>query len=531
MQDGLRVENLTIRPERSDLTLVDGLGFAIAPGRMTALVGESGSGKTLAARSILGLQPPGLLLSPDSRILFDGEDLTRASPAQMRAIRGARIGMIFQEPMVSLNPSMRIGEQLAEAMRLHTRLSARQIRAESLRMLERVQIRDPEACLSAWPHEFSGGMRQRIMIASVMLLKPRLLIADEPTTALDTLVSRDVLDLMVELTRDSGTSVLMISHDLGMVAGYVDDVVVMEKGRAVESGPAREVLRTPRHPYTQKLVAALPRRAPARVLAEAPPLVETQGLCIGYPVKSGPLRRPQHRRVVHDVDLSIRPGETLALVGASGSGKTTLGRTLIGLETPQTGSIRFRGQEIATQGAASRCPARRDMQMIFQDPYSSLDPRQRIGAILVEALRHLPGLSEAQRRARAADCCAEVGLDPQLMTRFPHQLSGGQRQRTAIARAVIARPSFVVADEPVSALDMTVQKQILELIRHLQDSHGFACLFVSHDLGAVEQVADRVAVMEAGRIVELADRDTLFDDPQHPYTRRLLAASLRLDAA
>ena len=531
MTDGLIVENLTIRPERSDLRLVDELGFAIAPGRMTALVGESGSGKTLAARSILGLLAPGLTPTPESRIRFDGEDLTRTSPAQMRAIRGARIGMIFQEPMVSLNPSMRIGAQLAEAMRLHTNLSARQIRARSLEMLEKVRIADPERCLAAWPHEFSGGMRQRIMIASVMLLEPRLLIADEPTTALDTLVSRDVLDLMVGLTRTSGTSVLLISHDLGMVARYVDDVVVMEKGRAVESGPAREVLRRPQHPYTQKLVAALPRRGPARPVSDAAPLIEVQGLSVGYPVSAGPLRPKRLRRVVHEVDLSIRPGETLALVGASGSGKTTLGRTIIGLERPETGAIRFRGEEIGGRGAASRCKARRGMQMIFQDPYSSLDPRQRVGAILTEALRHVPGLSGGAARVRARESCAEVGLDPALMSRFPHQLSGGQRQRVAIARAIIARPAFVVADEPVSALDMTVQKQILELIRHLQETHGFACLFVSHDLAAVEQVADRVAVMEAGRIVELAPRDRIFDAPEHPYTKRLLAASMRLDAA
>ncbi|UYV37403.1 ATP-binding cassette domain-containing protein [Rhodobacteraceae bacterium D3-12] len=350
MRDGLSVEHLSIRLERGDLTLVDDLSFAIAPGKMTALVGESGSGKTLAARSILGLLAPGLLPSAESRIIFDGEDLSKVSARKMRAIRGAKIGMIFQEPMVSLNPSMKIGQQLAEAMRLHTGLSAKEIRAETLKMLERVQIGDPERCLSAWPHEFSGGMRQRIMIASVMLLKPRLLIADEPTTALDTLVSRDVLDLMAELTRDSGTSVLMISHDLGMVARYVDDIVVMEKGRAVESGPAQSVLRTPQHGYTQKLVAALPSRGPARPVATTKPLVETRGLSIGYPEKTGPLRPKRFRRVVHDVDLTIQAGETLALVGASGSGKTTLGRTLIGLEKAETGTIRFRGSDISDQG-------------------------------------------------------------------------------------------------------------------------------------------------------------------------------------
>ncbi|ATN37210.1 peptide ABC transporter ATP-binding protein (plasmid) [Rhizobium sp. ACO-34A] len=530
---GLVIENLTIGTGVLDTPVVERLSFSVPPGHMTALVGESGSGKTMAARSIMGLLPAPLKVSPASRILFNGKDLSRLSPRDLRRVRGAEIGMIFQEPMVSLNPSMTIGRQIAEGMRLHLSLDDKEIHRRCIEMLERIRIRNPEECLKAWPHQFSGGMRQRIMIASAMLLKPKLLIADEPTTALDTLVSRDVLDLMTELARESGTSVLLISHDLGMVAHYVQDVVVMQSGSAVEAGAASTVLRTPQHAYTRKLVEALPRRGPARAPADpgTPPLLKVSDLSIGYREHGSAFSRGDFRRVVHEVDFEVRPGETLALVGASGSGKTTLGRSLIGLAEPEAGSIVFQGQEIAGKGPAHACPARRNMQMIFQDPYSSLDPRQKIGSILAEPLRHVSGLDAVDRRKRVLETCSEVGLDWALTDRLPHQLSGGQRQRVAIARAIVTRPAFVIADEPVSALDMTIQKQILELIRRLQDHHGFACLFVSHDLGAVEQVADRVAVMEAGHIVELKTRDALFDNPEHPYTKRLLGASLRFEHA
>ncbi|MBN9217961.1 MAG: ABC transporter ATP-binding protein [Mesorhizobium sp.] len=527
----LSVRNLSISVGTAGKRVVDELNFDLASGDMLALVGESGSGKTMAARSILGLLPAPLVTTPESTIRFSGHDLTRLAPQTLRAIRGAEIGMVFQEPMVSLNPAITIGEQMAEGLRLHRRMSRAEINDRSLAMLERIRIKDPGKCLAAYPHEFSGGMRQRIMLASVMLLKPRLLIADEPTTALDTLVQRDVLDLMVELTRENGTAVLLISHDLGMVSHYVRDVVVMREGKAVEQGNSSEVLHAPRHDYTKRLVDALPKRSTggSRAASSGETLVEISNVVIDYPGRRRLFVRTEPKRAVDGVDLTIRRGETLALVGASGSGKTTLGRAIVGLVKPSSGTISFLGKAIAGDRSAEAHRQRRDMQIVFQDPYSSLDPRQRIADIVAEPLRLDTGMDSRKRTTRVGEIFEEVGLTPELLQRFPHQLSGGQRQRVAIARAIARRPAFVVADEPVSALDMTVQKQVLLLIRSLQERYGFACLFVSHDLGAVEQVADRVAVMQDGRIVEIGDRDQVFDHPRHPYTRSLLDAAMLID--
>ena len=527
----LSVRNLSVTVGQSGAKVIDGLSFDIPAGEMLALVGESGSGKTMAARSVLGLLPTALTVTPDSSIRFRGRELTTLPAPAMRGIRGAEIGMVFQEPMVSLNPSMTIGQQMAEGLLLHQRLGKAEIRDRSLDMLKRIRIEDPERCLAAYPHEFSGGMRQRIMLASVMLLKPALLIADEPTTALDTLIQRDVLDLMVELTRENNTAVLLISHDLGMVSHYVRNVVVMHKGKAVEQGNSATVLRSPMYQYTTRLVDALPRRSAGGTRSDAAlePLIELKDIVIDYPGRSRLFGKTAAKRAVHGVDLTIGCGETLALVGASGSGKTTLGRAIVGLVTPTEGTIRFRGSAISRKRDAEGRAQRRNVQIVFQDPYSSLDPRQRIADIVAEPLKLDPTLDAAKRRDRVSEVFAEVGLGPEFARRLPHQLSGGQRQRVAIARAIVSRPAFVVADEPVSALDMTVQKQILKLIRELQARHGFACLFVSHDLGAVEQVADRVAVMENGRIVEIGSRDEVFDRPRHEYTRRLLDAAMLLD--
>ena len=531
-QPVIAAEHLTVTVGPGGNKLLDDASFAIMPGSMLALVGESGSGKTIAARAILGLLPAPLIAAPGSSIKFRHTELVGLAPPAWLRIRGAHIGMVFQEPMVSLNPSMTIGRQMAEGFALHhRRLSRGEIRDRSLEMLKRVSIPNPVHCLDAYPHEFSGGMRQRIMLASVMLLKPDLLIADEPTTALDTLMQRDVLDLMVELTQDNGTAVLLISHDLGMVSHYVRDVAVMLKGKVVEQGRSLDVLSAPQHEYTRRLVDALPRRnaGGARTLGEAKPLVELRNVVIEYPGRARLFRRTDAKRAVDGVDLSIAEGETLALVGGSGSGKTTLGRAAVGLITPRSGIISFRGGPIMTwRGRAARL-RREEMQIIFQDPYSSLDPRQRIGDIVGEPLRLDTTMDGRARELRVREVLDEVGLPQDFMRRLPHQFSGGQRQRVAIGRAIVRRPAFVVADEPVSALDMTVQKQILKLIRELQDRHGFACLFVSHDLGAVEQVADRVAVMQNGKIVEVGSRDDIFDRPQHEYTKRLLNAAMLLD--
>jgi peptide/nickel transport system ATP-binding protein len=527
----LSVRNLSISVGPSGKRIVDGLNFDLAPSDMLALVGESGSGKTMAARSILSLLPAPLVTTADSSIRFDGQELTSLAPKALRQIRGAQIGMVFQEPMVSLNPAVTIGEQMAEGLRLHRDMSRAEIKDRSLAMLERIQIKDPGKCLAAYPHEFSGGMRQRIMLASVMLLKPRLLIADEPTTALDTLVQRDVLDLMVELTRENGTAVLLISHDLGMVSHYVNNVTVMCEGKAVEQGSSTQVLHAPQHDYTRRLVDALPKRSAggSRKAIDGPPLVEISNVVIDYPGRPRLFARAEPKRAVDGVGLTIRRGETLALVGASGSGKTTLGRAIVGLVRPASGTISFLGKAIANGRSADARLQRRDMQIVFQDPYSSLDPRQSIAEIVTEPLKLDTELDRRRRTARMDEVIEEVGLTRDLLERFPHQLSGGQRQRVAIARAIVRRPAFVVADEPVSALDMTVQKQILLLIRSLQERYGFACLFVSHDLGAVEQVADRVAVMQDGRIVEIGDRDDVFDRPRHAYTRALLDAAMLID--
>ncbi|QDC00726.1 ABC transporter ATP-binding protein [Mesorhizobium sp. 8] len=528
----LAVENLSVKIGPAGTKVVDGLSFDLSKGGMLALVGESGSGKTMAARAILGLLPPALSIAPGSSIRLDGSELTSLSPQAMQKVRGLRIGMVFQEPMVSLNPSMTVGDQMAEGLLLHHRnLGRNEIRDHCVAMLKRIRIDDPERCLAAYPHEFSGGMRQRIMLASVMLLKPQLLIADEPTTALDTLIQRDVLDLMAELTRENGTGVVLISHDLGMVSHYVRDVIVMYKGKAVETGLAREVLHAPKHDYTKRLVDALPRRkdGASQKAVVRTPLLELKDIVVDYPGHQRLFGTSPGKRAVSGVALSVSQGEILALVGASGSGKTTLGRTIIGLVKPSGGTIRFHGKELAGSINAATRTQSRDMQIIFQDPYSSLDPRQRVGSIVGEPLKLDASTDRKTRNERVAEVFTQVGLPLEFIQRYPHQLSGGQRQRVAIARAIVSRPAFVVADEPVSALDMTVQKQILELLRGLQERYGFACLFVSHDLGAVEQVADRVAVMENGRIVEQGSRDDIFDRPQHPYTKRLLAAAMLLD--
>jgi peptide/nickel transport system ATP-binding protein len=500
--------------------IVDDVSFEIGRGKFVAVVGESGSGKTAAARAVLGLLPPGLVRS-SGRITLDGEDLTAIPPRRLRALRGPAMGMVFQEPMVSLNPAITIGAQMMEGLMMHQRLARDDARRRCLDMLARVQIRDPARTFDAYPHEFSGGMRQRIMLASVMLLRPKLLIADEPTTALDTLTQREVLDLIVELARDHGTAVMLITHNLGLVARYAQRAVVLCRGRVVEAGTARQILTAPREPYTRQLVEALPRRAAARGGPGAAQVVmSVRGLKVAFPGRQRLFRRDPVLTAVDGVDLAIRAGETVAVVGGSGSGKTTLGRAMLRLLPLAAGEVRFLGRDVTS--ALDR-DFRLGSQLVFQDPYSSLDPRMRIGDVVGEPLRHTK-LSAAERTSRVAEMLDEVGLSG-LAQRWPHELSGGQRQRVAIARAIIRGPAFVVADEPVSALDMTIQAQVLKLFGRLQAQYGFACLFISHDLAAVEQIADRVVVMQGGRIVEQGERDDVFDRPKQDYTKALLAAA------
>jgi peptide/nickel transport system ATP-binding protein len=523
------VSNLSLTVGQGGREIVGGVSFEVAPGEMVGIVGESGSGKTQAARAIMGLTPPPLVVAGGS-ILFEGVDVTQASPAALRKLRGARIGMVFQEPMTSLNPSMPIGRQLDEGLKLHRRdLPAAARRERILEMLRRVGIRDPKAAMEAWPHEFSGGMRQRMMLASVMLLEPALLIADEPTTALDAVVQRDVLELMVALTREHHTAVLMISHDLPMVARYTERMVVMQHGKVLETGTTAGILERPRHPYTRKLLDAMPRRLPARPLAKEALIVEVKNLVVDYAGHQRLFSRTGAKRALNGIDLHVKPREVVAVVGGSGSGKTTLGRAIAGLLAPTSGQILFRNQQVGRRSPAWR-DYRLNCQMVFQDPYSSLDPRMTIGQLVGEGLRMLGDMPAADKRRRVDEVLAEVGLGSEYARRFPHELSGGQRQRVAIARAVVRRPAFVIADEPVSALDVTVRAQVLDLFADLQERHGFSCLFISHDLGVVEQVADRVVVMRDGGIVEQGTRDEVFDHPREDYTRSLLSAIPALES-
>lgn len=526
----LTIDKLRIQVDAPDgKVLLEGLDFELAAGERLAIVGESGSGKTLATRAIPGLLAPGVRRTSGS-IMFEGRDLTALSEDELRKVRGAGIGLVFQEPMTSLNPALPIGMQLAEGLKLHRGLDDVEIKRRSIDMLERVQIKDAERCLARYPHEFSGGMRQRIMLASVLLLQPKLLIADEPTTALDTLSQREVLQLMVALTREMGTALLLITHDLGLVAQYTDRVIVLEKGVLVEAGQTSEVLAHPKHPYTAKLVGSLPRRSQGReaIPEEAPVLLSIEQAVVDYPGKVGLFRAGAPKRVIDGVDLRVQEGEIVALVGASGSGKTTLGRAAMGLKSLAGGAIRFDGRDIARLGRSETHRFRRDAQLVFQDPFSSLPPHLRIGEIVGAALRHIPDMTTAEKRDRISATLEEVGLAG-FENRRPHQMSGGQRQRVAIARAIASRPRLIVADEPVSALDLTIQLQVLTLLQKLQRDRGFACLFITHDLAVVEQIADRVIVMESGRIVEQGATEAVFAAPAHEYTRRLIDASPALN--
>jgi peptide/nickel transport system ATP-binding protein len=521
----LSVRDLSLEVAHRGLEVVKRVSFDIRTSEIFGIVGESGSGKTLATRALISLVPPAIKVTGGT-VAYKGRDVLSMSAGALRKLRGAEIGVVFQEPMTSLNPSMTIGRQLAEGLILHEKMSPDERRERILDMLRRVGIRDPQAALTAYPHEFSGGMRQRIMLASVMLLKPALLIADEPTTALDAVIQRDVMELMVDLTRAEGTAVLLISHDLPMVARYTSRIVVMEKGEIVEEGTTERLLEAPQHPYTRRLLSSLPFRGGVRTIDKAAaPMVSARNIVVDYAGRKSWLKKGKPKRALHGVSIDIHAGEVVALVGGSGSGKTTLGRTIAGLVNQSEGQILFEGRARDTDWRNYRL----NCQMVFQDPYSSLDPRMTIAALVEEALRLVPALDGAARKKRARETLEEVGLGADYASRYPHELSGGQRQRVAIARAIARRPKFLIADEPVSALDVTVRAQVLDLFSDLQKRYGFSCLFISHDLGVVEQVADRVVVMQDGRIIEEGNRNTIFDSPKEAYTRRLLSAIPALD--
>ena len=505
------------------------LSFDVAPRETLALVGESGSGKSVASLSILRLLPPGASRVEGS-VKLEGRELLTLAAEEMRQVRGAGIAMIFQEPMTSLNPIFPIGEQIAEAVSCHGGADRKAAQAEALRLLDRVRMPNSARRFHDYPHQFSGGMRQRVMIAMALAGRPKLLIADEPTTALDVTIQGQILDLIKSVQDEDGMSVLFITHDMGVVAEIADRVLVMRAGVEVESGTARQVFSQPRADYTRVLLAAAPRLggASAAVAPSAPapaPLLEVQGLTARFFVRSGWLRRLAGAvHAVEGVDFALSSGETLALVGESGCGKSTTGRSLVRLVEPTSGSIRLRGQDVLKLSGEALRRVRREIQIVFQDPFASLDPRMTIEAALTEPfLDHRLG-TRSQAREKAAELLRRVGLADDMLNRYPHEFSGGQRQRIAIARALMLDPKIIVADEAVSALDASIKAQVCDLLTDLQRSLGLAFLFISHDMAVVERISHRVAVMRQGEIVEIGPRRAVFGDPRHAYTRKLMAA-------
>ena len=515
------------------LTAVDGLDFDLAPGRGLGIVGESGSGKSATALALLGLHH-GTPARVSGQITVAGTELHTASDEEIRRLRGASIAMVFQDPLSSLDPYYSVGDQIAEVYRAHTGAGRRAARARAVEVLDRVGIADAARRVDAHPHEFSGGMRQRALIAMALACAPRILVADEPTTALDVTVQAQILDLLDDLRAETGMALVLVTHDFGVIASSVDDVLVMKDGRAVEHGPADRVLTTPEDPYTRSLIAAVPRIDTPSDRSERAPhdthtpdvLIRVEDVHKHFPLRRGALSlQPVPTvRAVDGVSLEVRRGEALGIVGESGSGKTTLARMLVRLLQPTAGRILFEGRDIAALPERRLRPSRRERQMVFQDPIASLNPRRSIGESVAEPLRAHGERDERSIRREVQNLLERVGLEAGHYDRFPHEFSGGQRQRAGIARALILRPTLVVCDEPVSALDVTTQAQVVRLLADLRGEFGLTLVFVAHDLAVVRQVSDRVAVMHQGKVVELADADTLYSEPQHPYTRALLDA-------
>ena len=511
---------------------VDHVSFDIGKGETVALVGESGSGKSVSALSVLKLLPYPPASHPSGQILFGGRDLLTLDEKALRSVRGNKITMIFQEPMTSLNPLHTIERQIGEILALHRGMREGQARKRTLELLEEVGIRDPAKRLSAYPHQLSGGQRQRVMIAMALANEPELLIADEPTTALDVTVQAQILELLARLKKSNSMSMLFITHDLGIVRKVADRVCVMTRGRIVEAGPTADIFANPQHAYTRHLLAAEPKGKPPAADPAAKPVMCGQDIKVWFPIKQGFFRRVvDHVKAVDGIDVTVRAGQTLGVVGESGSGKTTLGLALARMIS-STGRIRFEGKDIDALSFSQMRPLRSDLQIVFQDPFGSLSPRMSIAEIIEEGLSiHEPKLDADARDRRVVDVLKEVGLDPATRFRYPHEFSGGQRQRVAIARAMVLKPRFVMLDEPTSALDMSVQAQVVDLLRDLQARHDLAYLFISHDLKVVRALANDVIVMRNGKVVEAGPARQIFESPQTDYTRALISAAFRIETA
>ena len=510
---------------------VRGVSFDINEGETVALVGESGSGKSVTALSILKLLPYPAAHHPAGKVIFGGKDMLHADEPEMRTMRGNEISMIFQEPMSSLNPLHTVERQIGEILDVHRGMSGTDARARVLELMNQVGIREPETRLKSYPHQLSGGQRQRVMIAMALANEPRLLIADEPTTALDVTVQAQILELLAGLKADRGMAMLFITHDLGIVRKVADRVCVMTEGEIVEQGPTEQIFGSPKHDYTKHLLAAEPKGDPPKADETAPVVMSGDNIKVWFPIKRGVLRRTVgHIKAVDGIDVTVREGQTLGVVGESGSGKTTLGLGLLRL-TSSEGRIAFLGREIQGTKFAETRALRSDMQIVFQDPYGSLSPRMIVDDIVAEGLEiHEPELSRAERDERVVQTLEEVGIDPDTRFRYPHEFSGGQRQRIAIARAMVLKPRFVMLDEPTSALDMSVQAQVVDLLRDLQRSHGLAYLFISHDLKVVRALANDVIVMRQGKVVEAGPAAQIFDHPRTEYTQALMAAAFEMKA-
>ena len=548
-----RFENLKVEFQTQDgpVEAVKGVSFDIAAGETVAIVGESGSGKSVSSLSLMRLVEYGGGEISDGRLLFDRGaagpiDLRTMDPKDMRAIRGREIGMIFQEPMTSLNPVFTIGRQLMEGLRLHMGLSKAAARSRAIELLRQVRIPEPERRLDQYPHELSGGMRQRVVIAMALACEPRLLIADEPTTALDVTIQAEILGLINKLQKDTGTAVMFITHDMAVVAQMADRVVVMFRGEKVEEGPVEDIFKNPQHPYTQNLLAAVPKLGEMRgqptpkplsligqpeksLIGSVPPseevLLDVRNLTTRFSVKGGFFRRKVARvHALENVSFSIKKGATLSLVGESGSGKSTCGRSILRLEEPQSGSIKLGDTDVLALDSAGLREARRDMQMVFQDPFASLNPQMTLADQVAEPMKNYNMAQGSELLDRVARLFDRVELPRAFMRRFPHELSGGQRQRIAIARALALNPKLLIADEAVSALDVSVQAQVLNLMLELQAELGISMLFISHDMAVVERVSHHVAVMYLGQIVEIGTRQEVFEDPRHDYTKTLMSA-------